>query len=184
MTMTISAVSSTIAALSLHGPGHMLRRRLFHLTPTTSTTATILDRHIHNDAVGSCSRRRRVTMTTATATMRRLLSTSSSTHLIRTHYHYQHPKVSFSTSTSTASKSRSVRNSIIAPSPTTTTATARNDWREWFRSSDYDDPWSPYYAFQDPTRSTATTTNTTTIMAKHRETYQKTIVPSVMLGMS
>lgn len=36
--------------------------------------------------------------------------------------------------------------------------------------------------FQEPTGSTATT-NTTTIMAKHRETYQKTIVPSVMLGM-
>lgn len=33
------------------------------------------------------------------------------------------------------------------------------DWREWFRSQDYDDPWSPYYAFQHATGGSPATSS-------------------------
>ncbi len=62
--------------------------------------------------------------------------------------------------------------------------TKRVDWRDWFRSSDYDDPWSPYHSFQQqqPKDEETAAIHATKIIASHCETYQKTIVPSVLLA--
>mgnify|MGYP000706177013 CR=1 FL=1 len=49
------------------------------------------------------------------------------------------------------------------------------DWREWFRSSDYDDPWSPYHSFQ-------TTVDSNKLSKRHTGDYQKTIISNVLDG--
>ena len=142
--------------------------------------------------------------------MRRLSTSTHSTPLVITTSYYsivfgtRHCSFSSTLTTSNVrscssiSTTRNNRNSILTKSSATvannstnakrndtTTTTTSSNWREWFRSSDYDDPWSDYYPFQNnlnEAASATTTTNTTTaIIARHRETYQKTIVPSVLL---
>ena len=156
------------------------------------------------------SRGRSVTRRPAAAAMEmpmRRLSTHSTPLVISTSYYsivFGTRHCSFSSTLTTSnvrscssiSTTRNNRNSILTKSSATvannstnakrndTTTTTSSNWREWFRSSDYDDPWSDYYPFQNNLNeaATATTTNTTTvIIARHRETYQKTIVPSVLL---
>ncbi|KAL7540845.1 hypothetical protein ACHAXR_010815 [Thalassiosira sp. AJA248-18] len=73
------------------------------------------------------------------------------------------------TDSSTISKSGSARN----PPPSATTAPT-TDWREWFRSSDYDDPWSTYHPLHHQTNGSS--------FSETKRDYQNTLIPSILTG--
>lgn len=159
--------AATTTSFSRHGHRHLLSS-----PPTTMSILLFSNKQLHNAIC--CSSRRRTTNAIAAVTSFRFRQLSSIHHWMI---------VSFSTSTTSKSTSNSSRSSRISGTianssssffSTTHSIRREDDWREWFRSSDYDDPWSPYYSFsKQDEKATAT-------IANHREKYQKWIVPSVM----
>ncbi len=56
---------------------------------------------------------------------------------------------SFSTSSTSTSSRPKASSNVERSKPNRNSAKDQsvNDWKEWFRSQEYDDPWSPYYSF-------------------------------------
>ena len=78
----------------------------------------------------------------------------------------------------------------LQSSSTNTIINTQEDWRDWFRSSDYDDAWSAYQPFISPTTTSPTTTNSQqedtannySINNIDITTHQQQIIPSIFKG--
>ena len=78
-----------------------------------------------------------------------------------------------------SSSSSSVHHSKVSSK----SSSATTDWRDWFRSSDYDDAWSPYYSFQTSDEALHNNNNNnSSIILQAATEYQKNIIPSIVNG--
>ena len=95
-----------------------------------------------------------------------------------------HQRATFSSvSADVSSRARSIQNQNQGPDNASTqrkdkkrskskhSDNVNNDWRAWFRSFDYDDPWSPYYPLEPKLHHN-----------NDNADYQNIIVPSVLDG--
>lgn len=85
-----------------------------------------------------------------------------------------------------ASSSSSIHHSKVSSKSSSKTTTTTADWRDWFRSSDYDDAWSPYYSFQTSDEAlynnNNNNNNSSSIILQAATEYQKNIIPSIVNG--
>eukprot|EP00571_Detonula_confervacea_P013917 CAMPEP_0172302480 /NCGR_PEP_ID=MMETSP1058-20130122/4186_1 /TAXON_ID=83371 /ORGANISM="Detonula confervacea, Strain CCMP 353" /LENGTH=630 /DNA_ID=CAMNT_0013012985 /DNA_START=25 /DNA_END=1917 /DNA_ORIENTATION=- len=113
----------------------------------------------------------------------------SFTSALTPHAHYffstnnTHPQKETSSSISILPRNNNKADSSIINNddPTrvpSSSSSNKTNWREWFRSSDYDNPWSPYYSFQEVGEEEAIVGNN----KSRRDDYQKTILPSALDG--
>ena len=88
----------------------------------------------------------------------------------------------FSTRTRRNDISKLKRNADSSSSSVSKTTTTTTDWRDWFRSSDYDDAWSPYYSFQTSDEAHNNNNDSSSIILQAATEYQKNIIPSIFNG--
>jgi len=104
-------------------------------------------------------------------------------HIIKRHNFFTASSTFSSISTSAQNDSHHLQSSS-----STNSINTQEDWRDWFRSSDYDDAWSSYQPF--PTSITSTTTTNTSQQEDTNSinnidittTHQKQIIPSISNG--
>ena len=110
-------------------------------------------------------------------------------HTIRRHCFFFTPSRTFS-SISTHRQTDDSHHHLQSSS-TTNSINTQEDWRDWFRSSDYDDAWSAYQPFISPTTNTTTSQQqqqqqqedtTNSINNIDITTHQKQIIPSIFNG--
>lgn len=90
-------------------------------------------------------------------------------------------QLQFSTRTRRNDISKLKRNADSSSSSVSKTTTT-TDWRDWFRSSDYDDAWSPYYSFQTSDEAHNNNNDSSSIILQAATEYQKNIIPSIFNG--
>ena len=79
--------------------------------------------------------------------------------------------------------SLSIHQSKVSSKSSVSKTTTTTDWRVWFRSSDYDDAWSPYYSFQTSDEALHNNkSSSSSIILQAATEYQKNIIPSIVNG--
>ena len=110
-------------------------------------------------------------------------------HIIRRRHGFLTSSRSFSSISTQRDYDSHHHNHNNMQSSSTNSINAQEDWRELFRSSDYDDAWSAYQPFISPTSTTATSshqqeedTNNNSINNIDITTHQNQIIPSIFNG--